>query len=424
MRIAMFTNTYSPHVGGVARSVKDFSERFRALGHRVLVVAPEYDSTSRDEPDVFRVPALHHFRGSDFSAPLPVPSHLYATLKEFNPQVVHSHHPFLLGDTALRVGAAYDLPVVFTHHTSYEQYAHYARASTPRFRRFVIEMVNGYCNLCDAVIAPSASVAELLRSRGIHVPVETISTGIDPAFFGSADGGRFRRQQGLPEEAFVVGHIGRLAPEKNLIFLARAAAAFLAEDPRACFLVAGEGPARADIQAIFARHRLENRLVLLGHLSRSELADAYAAMDVFAFSSQSETQGLVVVEAMAAGTPVVALDAPGVREAVRDLHNGRLLPTEEVSAFAEALLWLRRLDGGQRQQICRAAKETAEDFAMPRQAGRALDLYARLLCEKPNRPPINGSLWQTAQRLLGEDWNLLRNMAHAAGELFRPPGRM
>jgi len=287
MHIVMFTNTYSPHVGGVARSVQDFTCSFRELGHRVLIVAPDYGSANHEEQDVLRIPALHHFWGSEFSAPLPLPSHLYSALKEFKPQIVHSHHPFLLGDTALRVGAAYDIPVVFTHHTRYEQYTHYARIPSPRFQHFVIDLVTGYSNLCDAVIAPSASMADLLRNCGVHVPVETISTGVNLPLLDSGDGLRFRHQYGLPETAYIVGHVGRLAPEKNLVFMANAVAEFMVHDSETYFFIAGEGPVWKEIQAIFAHHGLQKRLYRLGHLSRADLADAYRAMDVFVFSSQS-----------------------------------------------------------------------------------------------------------------------------------------
>src|SRR5437867_1837186 len=131
----MATNTFTPHVGGVARSVECFTAEYRRLGHRVLIVAPTFENTPDEERDVVRYPSLEHFNGSDFSVPMPMPGLLLSRLAEVPPDVVHSHHPFLLGDTALRVAAAQNVPVVFTHHTLYDQYVHYLGSDSPLLQR-------------------------------------------------------------------------------------------------------------------------------------------------------------------------------------------------------------------------------------------------------------------------------------------------
>jgi 1,2-diacylglycerol 3-alpha-glucosyltransferase len=121
MNILMLTNTFTPHVGGVARSVQGFTEEFRRRGHRVLVAAPVFKNTPKDEQDVVRFPAVQYFNGSDFSLPVPAPVRLVSLLRRFHPEVVHSHHPFLLGGAALCIAAARKLPLVFTHHTMYDK---------------------------------------------------------------------------------------------------------------------------------------------------------------------------------------------------------------------------------------------------------------------------------------------------------------
>ena len=117
MQILMFTNTFTPHVGGVARSVQQFTAEFRRAGHEVLTVAPIFPGTPSDEPNVVRIPAVQEFNGSDFSVPVPIPGYLWTEIDDFKPDIIHTHHPFLLGDTALRVSSRLDVPVVFTHHT-------------------------------------------------------------------------------------------------------------------------------------------------------------------------------------------------------------------------------------------------------------------------------------------------------------------
>jgi 1,2-diacylglycerol 3-alpha-glucosyltransferase len=419
MNILMVTNTFTPHVGGVANSVRRFTEEFRERGHRVLVVAPEFEGAPRAEQDVVRVPAVQNFNGSDFAVPVPITLRVYEGLKDFLPQVVHSHHPFLLGDTALRVAASREVPVVFTHHTMYENYTHYVPGDSPQLKRFVIDLTTGYCNLCDAVIAPSETVADLLLRRGVTVPVAVIPTGVDLKVFAGADGPAYRRAAGIPESAFVVGHVGRLAPEKNMGFLADAVAGFLARHPGRRFLLVGEGPSKEPLLATFAGHGLSERVHLGGVLQGRELASAYNAMNVFAFASLTETQGMVLTEAMAAGVPVVAIDAPGACEVVRDGENGRLVPRPEVEAFREALRWVAELGPLERRRLAEGVDATVREFSMPRSAEKQLAFYKSLTGSRHAPQQIDSSPWTSARKLIGKEWEILRNIARAAGEAVR-----
>jgi 1,2-diacylglycerol 3-alpha-glucosyltransferase len=416
MNILMVTNTFTPHVGGVAASVRRFTEEFRGAGHRVLVVAPEFPGAPTAERDVVRVPAVQNFNGSDFAVPVPVTRRVSAALKAYLPQVVHSHHPFLLGDTALRVGASREVPVVFTHHTMYEKYTHYVPGDSATLKRFVIDLTTGYCNLCDAVIAPSETVADLLAGRGVTVPVAVIPTGVDLKVFEGADGSACRRAAGIPEGAFVLGHVGRLAPEKNVGFLAEAVAGFLARHPGGRFLLIGDGSSKGEVLATFDREGLSGRVHARGVLQGRALAAAYSAMDVFVFASRTETQGMVLTEAMAAGVPVVALDAPGACEVVRDGVNGRLVQRQDAEEFREAIRWVAELGPVERCRLTGAVEETAREFSMPRSAAKLLALYETLTGIRRGPREIDASPWTTARKLIGKEWEILRNIARAAGE--------
>jgi glycosyltransferase involved in cell wall biosynthesis len=419
MNVLMLTNTYLPHVGGVARSVEMFSREYRRQGHRVLIVAPVFNGSGAGEGDVVRVPAIQNFNGSDFSVRLPIPGFLMAALRDFRPDIVHSHHPFLLGDTALRIRADFNVPLVFQHHTMYEQYTHYVPADSPALKRFVVDLSTGYANLCDLVFAPSESVAAVLRRRGVRTSIAVVPTGVDVGRFSEGEGRRLRRNLGIPSDAPVVGHVGRLAPEKNLPFLAEAVARFLREQPRARFLRVGDGPAVEENDPGFSRHDVFDRLHRAGTLEGQALVDAYHAMDLFAFASLSETQGLVLVEAMAAGCPVVALDGPGVREVVEDRHNGRLLESARADEFAAALDWAAGRVGGGQSELRRAARQTAERFAMPRCARRALSLYAELSSSEgtanQGADGWEGTAWHAALRRIETEWDLVAARTRAAG---------
>jgi 1,2-diacylglycerol 3-alpha-glucosyltransferase len=429
MNIVMMTNTYTPFVGGVTRSVESFTAEYRKRGLRVLVVAPKFENMPEHEGDVLRVPAIQNFNGSDFSVVLAIPREIKAAIEAFGPELVHAHHPFLLGDAALRLARARGLPLVFTHHTMYEEYTHYVPGDSRRLRRFAAALSTSYANMCDQVFAPSESVARVLRARGVETPVAVVPTGIPLAPYEGGSGQGMRAALDIPEDAFVVGHVGRLAAEKNLTFLAEAVIRFLERRPEAHFLVVGSGPLAGALRSRFAQAGFEGRLHMPGTLRPPLLVSAYKAMDVFAFASHSETQGMVVTEAMAAGTPVVALDARGVREVVRDGASGRLLGAMGAGAgveeFAQALDWVRGLPPAGIAAMRKACTGTAAGLSIEATADMALARYAALVGS--GRREIGRSetgpefaAWNTMRRVLRTEWMRLKGMAGAAGAAFAP----
>ncbi|MFH2124320.1 MAG: glycosyltransferase [Pseudomonadota bacterium] len=420
MNIMMMTNTFTPHVGGVARSVETFTAAYRRQGHRVMVVAPEFEKMDENEQDVVRIPAIQHFNGSDFSVVLPLHANLALAVDSFHPDIIHAHHPFLLGGTALRLARRHELPLIFTHHTMYEQYTHYVPGDSQAMKQFVIQLSTSYANLCDLVFAPSQSVAQLLRKRGVRTPIEVVATGVDVQAFAQGSGPGFRAAMAIPDDAFVLGHLGRLAPEKNLEFLVTAVAAYLQTDSRAHFLLIGSGPSAKIIQQIFARENLTPRLHHATMLEQPLLASAYQAMDLFVFASRSETQGMVLTEAMAAGVPVVALDASGVREVVADGVNGTLLHDESITAFVEALRSIAQLSHEQIALLQEGARRTARNFSQESTAAKALALYSGVIGErcKGERHSLKGQeeygVWEGLLRRVSIEWNIFKNVLDAA----------
>lgn len=417
MNICMMTNTYLPHVGGVARSVSTFAEEYRRRKHRVLVVAPAFEGrplTRRAAAIVERVAAIQNFNGSDFSVRLPLAATLSARLEAFQADIIHAHHPFLLGDTALRVASSKNVPVIFTHHTRYEDYTHYVPFDSPALKEVAINLSTEFANLCDGVIAPSESIAKLIKKRGVTSPVRVVPTGIDVRAFASGDGARFRRKFKIPARAFVVGHIGRLAPEKNLGYLAEAVALFVKKTPSARFLVVGGGPSEDAIRTAFARHGAARQLVLAGKHTGRALADAYNAMDVFAFASFSETQGMVLAEAMAAGRPVVALNASGVREVVRHGKNGFMLPARSPAKTFAARLARLHAEPRLRRAFSREARRTAQEFSRERCAELALAFYDDIRkATRRERLITQQNPWGSFLDRVGMEWNLIAKKVQA-----------
>jgi 1,2-diacylglycerol 3-alpha-glucosyltransferase len=411
MKICMMTNTYLPHVGGVARSVSTFAEEYRKLGHRLLVVAPEFEGarlTLREAQIVERVAAMQKFNGSDFSVRLPLAAGLSERLEKFQADIIHAHHPFLLGDTALRIGASKNVPVIFTHHTRYEDYTHYVPFDSPTLKEIAINLSTQFANLCDGVIAPSESIAKLIKKRGVTTPIAVVPTGVDTAGFAAGNGARARRRFKISPRAFVVGHTGRLAPEKNLGYLTKAVALFLKKNPDARFLVVGGGPSENEIREICTKHGVVGQLVMAGKQTGRALHDAFKAMDVFAFASFSETQGMVLAEAMSAGVPVVALKANGVVEVLRDGQNGFLLPARTPAEKFAAHLGKLHASPVRRRQFSRAAKVTAKEFSKEHCAAQALAFYDRIRkATRRERLMTATSTWGKLGQRLAMEWDLL-----------------
>ncbi len=421
MRIVMFTNTYLPHVGGVARSVSTTADELRRRGAHVGIVAPQFENATESTDDVLRVPAIQNFSGSDFSVRIPQPAVIGDFLDRFAPDVLHSHHPFLLGDAALRAAWSRRLPLVFTHHTLYEHYARYVPHASEAMRRVVIQMTTEYARLCTHVIAPSDSIRAVLVERGVMTPVSSLPTGIDVDFFGGGDGEAFRARHSIEDSTFVVGHVGRLAPEKNLEYLARAVRTCLAQRPDARFVVVGDGEHRERLAELLTDTAAPSQVLMTGTLTGADFADAYAAMDVFAFSSQCETQGMVVAEALAAGTPVVALEGPGVREVVNE-SNGALLPAGTMEREFAATL-LEFAPGSPRQTRAAAgARRSVRACDTASCGNRLVELYATVLREYRSESEPAVDAWD---RLLGRleiEWGLLvEKMSALSAALVETP---
>jgi glycosyltransferase involved in cell wall biosynthesis len=324
----------------------------------------------------------------------------------------------------MRAARKRSLPLIFTHHTLYEEYTHYVTRDSEPMKRFASVLSTEYANLCSRVVAPSGSIRDLIRERGVKTPVSVIPTGVDTAFFRSGDGSSFRRMNGIPEDVPVIGHLGRLAPEKNLSYLAGSIVRVVRDNPQIRFLVAGAGPRRKEIVEVFRRKGLEDSLVMPGKLTGKTLADAYAAMDLFVFSSKSETQGMVLAEAMAAGIPVVALDASGVREVLKDGENGRLLDEgADENLFASET---RKILANE-EQIKRwrsGAFETGSMFDRKQCAKDLHELYQAIIEEKPaGIKRSNLEPWEAILMAIQTEWDLFTEKAKAVAHVVRKNGK-
>ncbi|MCM2972032.1 glycosyltransferase [Larsenimonas suaedae] len=419
MNILVFTNTYRPIVGGVSESVQRFVDQFQALGHKVLVIAPNIEGQPPHEDNVLRVPSFQRFNGTQFSFPMYMTGAVIDAVEAFAPDLIHAHHPFLLGDSAARLAQRLRVPLVFTHHTLYERYIHYFPSRSPAIKRFAVALASCYAELCDTVIVPSESVREILLKRDVETPIEVLPSGVYTERFAKGDKQTWRRHFGIGEQTHVVGHVGRLAKEKNLGFMTRAVCRYLSSSKEAHFLVVGDGDEAEQMAEIAHSFGVSDRVHFTGVLSDQSLVDAYHAMSTFVFASHSETQGMVVAEAMAAGLPVVALDAPGVREVVRNDVNGMLLEQEDEHVMADALM---SISAPERYRALRdGALESAQQFDAAVCAERCLALYQHLIDQaRTERGPKHAdpTFWDSVTHRFDAEWHILRHRGAVLKEVF------
>lgn len=407
-RVAHFTNTYLPFIGGVPLSVDLYRRYLTQRGDQVAVYAPAFDGDCEDDDGVHRLPAIKQVNGTDFSLPLPFSFKPVHHFDEEAYDVVHVHHPFLLGEMGMRLARNHRLPLVFTYHTQYERYVHYTPLDQEAAATAIIEHAAAFATRADLVLAPTSDIRNTLRKRGVEGRIEVLPTGVELARYEQADAAAGRTDLGIPADAKLLLTVGRIAEEKNLPYLLEACLRVLESNDAVHLALIGDGPAletlrdRANEAASSA-----DRIHFVGSRSGDALRNAYAAADLFVFASTSETQGMVIAEAMAASTPVIALNADGVRELLRDGENGRMLDADtDPEAFAEAIRSV--LDDTDRLAAMReAAHTTAADLDMPKLADRLHGLYVEMKL-LPNRTlraePMSFSLIRHYLESAWEQW--------------------
>lgn len=337
MRIAMFTNNYKPFIGGVPVSIEQLSEGLRELGHTVYIFAPDYGVEETDEY-VIRYRTLYQKEDKGLVVGDCFDREVERRFRELDFDVIHVHHPMLSGYTALYLGRKYHVPVAYTYHTRYEEYLHYFKFfqkmqdhdrlfhRVTRYSREVLVpgYMTAFAKRCDLVFAPTKLMKDMLLKQGVDTKITILPTGLrDSAFVKHESRAAKIRDRYLGGRKYLFCTIARLEKEKNLDFLLDGLLELKAQIGDCfCLMLIGEGSERAHLTARLQAEGLEDQVVLTGRIPNEEIRDYQFASDAFLFTSKSETQGIVLLEAMASGSPVVAVKASGVVDVVRSGFNG------------------------------------------------------------------------------------------------------
>lgn len=366
MRIGIFSNAYRPLVSGVVNSIDATRRELLRQGHRAFVYAPRVRGYHDQHAGVYRFPSVDVTRRVQFPLPIPWSPAIAHQIKHARLEVLHTHHPALLGDYAWFWARRLGLPLVYTFHTQYEQYVHYVRWLPQMLLRAGCRWgVRQFTGRCDLVIAPSPAIRDLLDDYRIRTWTETLPNAIDLSRFGARrDKLAARRAMGWPEQGPIALYAGRIGKEKNLDFLLDA----WSQVAEGHLVIVGDG---AELDRL--RSTEVPRVIFQGRTDYAQMPVCYAAADLFCMSSLTEVKPLVVLEALAAGLPVVAVHACGTSDTLTHDRDGLLIDLNR-DQFASALHRVLE-DDGERSRLSQGARRTAASYGMDAYVSRLLELY-------------------------------------------------
>lgn len=381
MHILMISDVYFPRINGVSTSIKSFRDELINMGHEVTLIAPRYFDDDEESESLIRIPARKiPFDPEDRLFKRQAVSRITEQLKEKQFDIIHIETPFSAHYEGLRLAKKLNLPVVETYHTHFEEYFYHYLPLVPKgITKFIARQFSRWqCNKVDGLIVPSQAMKEVLQEYGITKPIDIIPTGMDRYFFKQGNGKRFREKNNIPLDRPTLLHIGRIAHEKNIDFLIYVVNKLKESIPNILLVIAGEGPALEHLKQLSKKLKLEQNIQFLGYLDRqTELLDCYASGDIFIFASRTETQGLVLLEAMAQGVPVVSTAKLGTVD-ILSPEKGCIIAEEDIDDFSKKLLTLFE-DKSLHQRLQQEAPEYAKTWSCSEMAKKVLNYYQNII---------------------------------------------
>ncbi len=338
MKILMLSDVYFPRVNGVSTSIQTFRRELQELGHEIWLVAPEYGQPTADQRGIERVRSSQVlFDPEDRMMHPRVLARQLAILQTWNFDLVHVQTPFVAHYAGLRLARRMGVPCVETYHTFFEEYLFHYLPILPKraWRAVARQLSRRQCNQLDGLVVPSQAMFDVLVQYGVRTRMRVIPTGIPADALPKGDGAAFRARHGIRPDQPVLVFVGRVAFEKNIEFLLRVTQELQrTTHPQVALIIAGEGPAKNRLRRLGRSLGLETHLRFVDYLARgADLSSCYQAGDVFVFASRTETQGLVLLEAMSLGVPVVSTAVMGTRD-ILAAERGALIAEEDIPQFA------------------------------------------------------------------------------------------
>lgn len=376
MNIGFFTDSYRPYTSGVVRSIETFTKELKQLGHQVYIFAPQYKDCER-EPGVFRYLSVPSPTNQDFTLAIPISLRTRPLVRKLKLDIIHVHSPFMMGRLGAHVARSERIPLVYTYHTLYDKYVHYVPFAQELSSKVVQRIATDFSNRCDLVIVPTRVIGDVIRQNGVRTPIENIPTGIEVKDYKDGDPAWLRRTFRIPPHNRVLLFVGRIGQEKNIEFLIRSFRLVQQQVPDTTLVLVGGGPQEQELKELVVSLGLRDKVVFTGTLEKKLVVNCYLGADLFVFASVTETQGLVIGEAKAAGLPVVAIDAFGVKEMVTHERSGFLCQLNEQE-FVNRIITLLE-DHDLYRQMSATALEEAQLITAEACAWRLVQAYQSII---------------------------------------------
>lgn len=377
MNIAIFTNNYLPNPYGVSSSIESFRIEFEKMGHTVYIFAPRFKGYVDENSNVFRYPAIEiTFRGVCYPIAIPYSYKISRILKKLDIDVIHAQHPNLLGWVAKKWANKKGTPLIFTWHTLYDKYAHFVPlVPTAISAWWSIGNARRFANKADCVVVPTPSVKSIVKSWGVvNKNIVVVPSGIEEGKFTAPNKVIIRDKFKIKKEDFVILLVSRLTAEKNVEFVFESLIPILKDEKKVKLLVVGGGNKREELEKIVIENKLEDQILFAGEVHQKEIKNYYAAADIFVYASKSETQGMILTEAMYMGLPIVAVKAPGAQDMVGNFVTG-ILTKEYNEEFSFAVLKLYQEKEIRKQYSQNAQKSAFENYTSQICAQNLLKIY-------------------------------------------------
>lgn len=380
MKIGIFTECYKPVMNGVVVSIDTFQRAIEAEGHEVFIFAPNHPKAIVQHR-VYRFPAISDPKNRLYPIIFPsvqiqktyIPDDICKSL-----DIVHAQHMFTAGRLAHYVAKRFKKPLVYTYHTLISEYAsHYSGLISPIVRSYLINMSKRFCNKCDRVITPSTPMKRILESYGVNVPIEVIMTGIEPKNYKKRDNTYLKKKYRIPRDYKILLYLSRIAKEKNLELLLSSFVKIHQSYPESHLMMVGGGPEEAWCNKKIKELKLKSSVTMTGMLSKEEANKYFGMADLFVFPSITETQGIVIAEAMASGTPPVAVGQMGPVDLIHNGEDGYLVKNN-MDDFSGRIIELLK-DDKKREEFAQNGLLRIDEFSIKISANKLLKLYKKLI---------------------------------------------
>jgi glycosyltransferase involved in cell wall biosynthesis len=381
MRILMISDVFFPRINGVSTSIQTFVDAFLEMGHEVTLIAPHYPGVDQEPFDIIRIPSRQlPFDPEDRLMSLRKIKKLVPGLRQQGFDIVHVHTPFVAHYAGVYLGKALGLRVVTSYHTFFEAYFEKYLPRLPKrlLRAIARNFSRSQCNAVDGVISPSRQMSDKLREYGVTQRIDIVPTGLPPICFEARDTAGFRACYNIPDNAFLLLYVGRVAFEKNIGFLIEMFEQVVAAAPHAHFLVTGEGPALKSLKKQASDAVCSQHIHFAGYLDRNtQLLTCYQSSNCFVFASETETQGLVLLEAMASSIPVVSVASMGSKDVLVEGEGCYIADLDHESFASKVVLLANQPERA--QSLSKKGRAYAEAWSAKAKAKEMLIFYQNIL---------------------------------------------